>query len=147
MNGKEHAIGGAIGGPLIGITLAAAARRQPSLAEVCGWFAGGVLGAKVPDILEPAFCPNHRRFCHSGCAFVLNVAAVQSHSLQQAVKRMVAVADHYHALAISDSANAASHKFSAYLLEFTSGVLPGLVGGYASHLILDSTTASGLPLI
>ncbi len=82
MNGREHLIAGVVAGPLVGGLLAGCANRQASFAECCGWIAGGLIGSKVPDLLESAYCPHHRRFCHSGCVFALNVAAVQSHKLQ-----------------------------------------------------------------
>jgi hypothetical protein len=34
----------------------------------------------------------------------------------------------------------------AGLLEFFAGVLPALLGGYASHLVCDATTPFGIPL-
>jgi membrane-bound metal-dependent hydrolase YbcI (DUF457 family) len=33
--------------------------------EVLGWAAGGALLGLLPDMLEPASSPNHRRFFHS----------------------------------------------------------------------------------
>ncbi|HXM46351.1 MAG TPA: hypothetical protein VN956_00695 [Pyrinomonadaceae bacterium] len=146
MNGKAHTIGGMVGGPLVGAALAANAQRQPTVAEICGWLAGGVLGARGPDLLEPAICPHHRKFCHSGCAFILNIATIQSQTLQSSIQGLMKSAEDYRLLAALDTANGAYHQLRAYLLEFLAGLLPGLLGGYASHLVLDSTTAFGLPL-
>jgi membrane-bound metal-dependent hydrolase YbcI (DUF457 family) len=65
MNGKEHRLGGMLAGPATGIGLAIRANRSVSALEACGWVAGGIGGAKLPDLLEPAVHPGHRKFAHS----------------------------------------------------------------------------------
>ena len=147
MNGTAHLIGGAIGGPIAGVALSIQANRQPTFAEACGWIAAGIGGAKLPDHLEPAYCPRHRRFCHSGCVLALDFVLLQSKSLQDWIETLRLNAREHHRLAQFDPNGPGLHKVWAYLLEFLAGVLPGLLGGYASHLILDSTTPSGLPLV
>lgn len=40
--------------------------KEPITAEsACAAFFGGAIGAAIPDLLEPAVHPNHRRFFHS----------------------------------------------------------------------------------
>ena len=136
-----------MGGPLIGAALATSAKRQPTFAEFCGWVGGGIVGATLPDLFEPAYCPHHRKFCHSGCAFVLNVAAIQSQTMLKSINALSNKAKSYHLMAAMDPANAQTYRLYGYVLEFIAGVLPGLAGGYISHLVMDSTTAFGLPLI
>jgi|GEM_PF-4819382 len=63
MNGKAHAMIGLLAGTDTGLALSIEANRRPAFAEVCGWSVGGVGGAKLPDILEPAIHPSHRKFC------------------------------------------------------------------------------------
>lgn len=147
MNGKAHTIGGLVGGPVAGWATSIKANRQPTLMEVCGWFAAGVAGARLPDVLEPAFCPRHRKFCHSGCILALDLAALQSQTLQDIIEGLMLEAKSYHLLADTNEDNQFWYRLSAYLLEFSAGALPGLLGGYASHLILDSTTPCGLPFV
>jgi membrane-bound metal-dependent hydrolase YbcI (DUF457 family) len=147
MNGKAHVIGGIIGGPAAGIATLIKANRQPTLMEVGGWFAAGVVGAKLPDLLEPAFCPTHRKFCHSGCMLALDLAALQSQTLQDMIEGLLQHAKRYHLMAQNSEDNQLGYKLCAYLLEFSAGALPGFLGSYASHLILDSTTPCGLPLV
>ena len=147
MNGRGHMLGGAIGGPITGAALSVQANRQPTFAEACGWLAGGIGGAKLPDLLEPAYCPQHRRFCHSTCVLAADFVLLQSGFLQDWIETLGSNAEGHHRLAESDPNGAGLRKVWAYLLEFLAGVLPGLLGGYASHLILDSTTPFGLPLV
>jgi hypothetical protein len=134
MNGTAHMLGGAIGGPIAGAALSVQANRQPTFAEVCGWLAAGIGGAKLPDLLEPAYCPRH-------------LVLLQSKFLQDCIETLRNNAEEHHRLAQSDPNGPGLHRVWAYLLEFLAGVLPGLLGGYASHLILDSTTPCGLPLV
>ena len=147
MNGKEHLLGGFIGGPVAGIAWSLRANRQPTLVEACGWFASGALGAKAPDLLEPAICPTHRRFCHSGCVLAFNLAALQNQGLQDLVQGLCDRAAEYHRWAEIDQTNAVRYELSAYLFEFLAGVVPGFLGGYVSHLFLDLSTPSRLPLL
>jgi len=81
---------------------------------------GGITGAVagvLPDKLEPASNPNHRKFCHSGifCALLgwLTIKIVQKQNVSLFVK-VLAVA--------------------------------GLTG-YGNHILLDSRTPKSVPLI
>lgn len=78
MNGKAHILGGAIGGPIAGAALSIQANRQPTFSEACGWVTAGIAGAKLPDLLEPAYCPRHRRFCHSTSVLAADLVVLQS---------------------------------------------------------------------
>lgn len=147
MNGKAHILGGAIGGPIAGAALSIQANRHPTFAEACGWVTSGIAGAKLPDLLEPAYCPRHRRFCHSTCVLAADLVVLQSKFLQDCIEALRTTAQEHHARAHSDPNGSGLHEVWGYLLEFLAGVLPGLLGGYASHLILDSTTPCGLPLV
>lgn len=80
----------------------------------------GALGAKLPDMLEPALHPNHRQFFHS-----VSFLAAMSAGLYKV------------------------YKWSPDdpLEKLIRGVL--LLGGvaYASHLLCDATTPKSLPLV
>lgn len=76
-----------------------------------------VLGGLVPDVLEPALHPNHRSFCHS----------VSGGGL------------------LAGGAGVASRNIQlGEELTFYAGLF---VLGYISHLLLDSTTPKGVPLL
>ena|SRR5882672_6639188 len=147
MNAKAHALIGAGAGSLTGWTLAIKANREPTLPEICGWIVGGIGGAKLPDLLEPAYCPRHRKFCHSGCVLAIDLAFLQSQMLENWIQALHDKADEHRARSLSDPENALIYCLSAILCEFLAGVLPALFGGYASHLLADSTTPCGIPII
>jgi membrane-bound metal-dependent hydrolase YbcI (DUF457 family) len=146
MNGDAHTASGLAAGIAAGDTRARA-KREPTLPEICGWAAGGVCGAKIPDVLEPAYCPSHRKFCHSGCTLGLNLLALQSKTLESWIQSLHRKAAEQRLRSQSDPQNAFLYSIGAILYEFLAGVLPALLAGYASHLIADSTTPCGIPLI
>lgn len=89
MNGHAHFVGGVIAGPVTGLLLTQA-NRQPTLPEIGGWFFGLITGAKAPDLLEPAYCPRHRELCHSFSVLLLDLAFLQSESLQNLIQFLTA---------------------------------------------------------
>ena len=147
MKAKAHALIGAGAGSITGFTLALRANREPTFPEVCGWVAGGISGAKLPDLLEPAHCPNHRKFCHSGSVLAADLAFLQSQTLQSWIQALHDKAAEHRSRSLSDPENALVYSICALLCEFLAGVLPALFGGYASHLLADSTTPCGIPFI
>lgn len=147
MNGQAHMTIGLAAGIAGGYTLALRAHREPTLAEICGWAAGGVCGSKIPDFLEPAYCPSHRKFCHSGCTLVLNLLALESKTLEGWIQSLHRNAADQRLLSQADPQNTFFYSIRAILFEFLAGLLPALLAGYASHLIADSATPYGLPLI
>lgn len=87
------------------------------VAEFLGSGAVGALAAMIPDVLEPATNPNHREFFHS---YVLLITTLTTE------------------LHILDKVQA------NYLLKLLS---LAAAGGYSSHLLADSCTPEGLPLL
>jgi membrane-bound metal-dependent hydrolase YbcI (DUF457 family) len=146
MNGKAHRLAGVIAGPATGIGLAIKANRPVSGPEVFGWVAGGIGGAKLPDLLEPAVCPGHRKFAHSGTLLAANLAFLQSQTLESWIQLLKSKAAANRLQAQLDPQSALLHSIIAGFLEFLAGVLPAVLGGYASHLFCDATTPFGIPL-
>ena len=147
MNSPAHVGLGAIAGPLVGVSLTVQAQRQPTLPEVFGWFTGGIVGAKLPDLLEPAYCPRHRNFCHSACLLAADLALLKSPTLQGWIQSLLNKAAEHRSRSMADPENAFQYAVYAVLCEFLAGLLPALFGGYASHLLADSTTPCGIPFI
>jgi membrane-bound metal-dependent hydrolase YbcI (DUF457 family) len=77
----------------------------------------GALFGVLPDLLEPATCPNHRKFFHSAAASVIVACGTY-----QAIEQKDLVQDQKELLLVASS-------------------------GYLSHLFLDSLTPCGLPLV
>ncbi|MCC6649277.1 MAG: metal-dependent hydrolase [Polyangiaceae bacterium] len=133
-NRDDHDALGALFGGLSVLVSAAAAGREPTLGELLGGVAGGVLGSRIPDVLEPAVHPNHRKVAHSFAAAALTGRFV------------VPAAHRLHA----DGATQAESKLDPalkFLQQFAAGASVGAVAGYGSHLVADASTPKGLPLL
>lgn len=139
-------LAGAIAGPATGIGLALRSNRSVSGLELCGWVAGGVGGAKLPDLLEPADCPGHRKFAHSATILTADLALLKSQALESWIKWLKSKAAEYRLHAQLNPESALWSSLFAGLLEFLAGVLPAMLGGYASHLFCDATSPFGIPL-
>ena len=91
---------------------------RPLSALIAG--AGGAIAGELPDILEPAFSPNHRSHLHSvttGLTLSYVATQIPTSGMLQSVD--------------SD----------------TKAIAVGVVCGYVSHLLADGTTRKGLPVI
>jgi hypothetical protein len=147
-NGKAHSRAGAVAG---GLTAACYAPEQPAgnvLLEVLGGVGGGLLGARLPDIIDPPTGGRHRSVGHGmlpmgacGLRFVGALPALQTWLREQA-KRQRRLAD-----ASCDPLLHICHVMIQLLCTLGAGALAGLLGGYASHLVLDAMTPMGLPAI
>jgi hypothetical protein len=147
-NHRTHVRVGAVAG---GAAAAYLARHQPgplALAETLGGGLAGALGAKIPDILEPAVHSWHRSTAHSvtvgGGAVAVAMRSVRSwqrHCRDQ-------VAQHSRQQAESaDPIVGLWHGLMVLVWSFLCGVAPGMAAGYMSHLALDACTPRGLPVI
>lgn len=126
---------------------------EPSLHRVIETIAGsfgGLVGSRMPDLLEPASLgPNHRQVAHSvvalgGLASFLGTKALQSQAFCRAeASRALQEA--------SCHEPGCWHRLWLELVALVFTILAGLIGGatvgYISHLVLDSGTPSGLPLL
>lgn len=146
-NRRVHRVAGAVAG---GTRALIAARHQEPLhlaVEAVGGALAGSWAGTWPDVLEPAFHPNHRAFAHSWAA-ATGVLGGIDRALRRGALACRALADE---LAV---ARATEHRpllrAVAWLLEmllrFLAGVCHGLAPGYLSHLALDLTTPKRLPL-
>lgn len=116
-NGTTHTFIGGLSGLVVSLY---SQGDDDSLAKpVAGTALGAVFG-KLPDILEPATNPHHRQFCHS----VLVLSAIG-----YGIKKV-------YDWKPEDS----TEKFFRVALLSASA-------GYISHLLLDSSTPMGLPLV
>lgn len=123
-NRDDHAAAGFFLGALVGLLTANPKNGAEAFAAGALGALAGVAGAGTPDVLEPAFHPNHRSTAHS-----LTVGAGVTYATVRAVRTGIdqPMDDVGSRLARSTAA--------AY------GV------GYASHLLLDGGTPKGLPVL
>jgi membrane-bound metal-dependent hydrolase YbcI (DUF457 family) len=145
-NRSTHAWVGVAVGVGMAATRVAHLPRSQALPEVIGAMTGGFLGGILPDVLEPATSPNHRKMAHSLIAAGgLTLARVTE---TQATCRRRADSLEQQALYLPQGCPQRNHaEFVAMLWRLLAGMILGLVGGYASHLLLDATTSRGLPLL
>lgn len=145
-NRATHARAGAAVGVLAAVYRARESPTNQLVAEAIGGLLGGWLGGVIPDILEPATSPNHRRLAHSaaagGALTLARIAEWQAScraAADAAASRALA-----HPLGTSERTRA---EWDVLFWRLLAGALVGLVAGYASHLVLDAGTARGLPLL
>lgn len=139
-------------GRTVGAGAAAYMARDQHLAalacEVMGGAMGGMLGARLPDILEPPVSPHHRAVAH-GVLPVASaaIAVVQKMPERQADLRAMAAEQ----LAMARRADSTLEEVLRFLvaagLHVIAGVLPGVVAGYVVHIAADAQTPRGVPAI
>jgi len=116
------------------------------LMEVAGGFLGGALGGMMPDVLEPATSPNHRKLAHSVVMLgTLTLARVVE--WQTGCRRRAAEDAEVASSLLLGSKARADAELAAVVWSFFAGFIAGFVAGYASHLGLDATTLRSLPLL
>lgn len=111
-----HAIIGGGVGTLCYLGYCWFAKNKPSVQGLGTAFGLGGLGGSIPDIIEPASNPNHRKFFHSAgfSTFLASFLKV-----------------------ITDDDEIAHDKKLAFII---------LILSYLSHILSDSTTPRGIPL-
>lgn len=120
------------------------ARNQ--MVEVLGGMAGGYLGGRVPDLLDPPLNPCHRGIAHGGFA-VATLVAVDLEPWRERCRIAARECEARAAFLPPGSSQRGDLIFQAILHRFAAGFATGLKAGYASHLALDLCTPRGLPLV
>jgi hypothetical protein len=119
------------------------------VAEMLGGVLGGLVGGKLPDIIEPAVHSWHRNVAHSftTAAAVVSTAAngVQSwHASCRAKADAWAQRRRDPKLTPADRALA---LLAELVWRIAAGIPIGAAAGYVSHLVLDAGTPRGIPLL
>lgn len=146
-NGAAHRRVGSISG---GCAAAWAARAQTPailLAETLGGIAGGIAGARAPDVIDPPTCARHRSVGH-GIVPIGAAATALLRKLEewQGQLRAFAESERSECAAATTFLAQAWHLALSLLAQLASGALVGFVAGYLSHLAMDFTTPAGLPI-
>lgn len=147
---RTHASIGAISG--LGLAAYRAKdEQQPSriIAESLGGAFGGYIGGILPDIIEPATWPGHRRFAHSLAAGG-SVTGTTKIFLPNIEEYFRSKAEQYRVRGPQDAINQDTVIPSRVLesaMRFALGFVTGLVGGYVSHLALDAGTSKSIPIV
>lgn len=145
-NCRTHTLVGAAAGAGLAAYHARHEAPEHQLLEIAGGVLGGDWGGRLPDILEPATSPCHRDLAHS-CLALFAAGALTLEEWRRSCRER---AEDY-GRRRTDPALTSGARLLYTILElfwrFVAGVLTGLQAGYASHLVLDGCTPSGLPLV
>jgi membrane-bound metal-dependent hydrolase YbcI (DUF457 family) len=138
-------------GALSGTTFAYSAWKQPRpylIAAAAGGLLGGVVGGLAPDWIDVPTSPRHRAEAHS-LSITDTAGYLITEQLAAWQEGLRANAQRYGELrvALPDPLPRIGYGILELLFLLLSGFLAGVVGGYASHLVLDSLTPSSLPIL
>ena len=145
-NAETHKTLGALAG-FVSLLLLPPLSPTAGTATLIGRIAGGAAGGLLPDRLEPATNPRHRRTCHSA---TVGGAAL---SCVDAARRLETFLENKSAelrRAASGQSDAVSRfllNFAAWITEFLGSAAVGVVAGYISHLAADLRTPAGIPAV
>jgi len=148
-NRSTHVLVGGCGGALAATVRARHQQLTPKFLEILGGAVGGCVGARLPDLLEPARLPRHRKFVHS---FGAGVGAVKLtfdllEGWETYWRRVAAEAREQR----PDPSLTTLERVVLFLKEalacILAGLLIGLAVGYLSHLLLDAFSPAGLPIL
>lgn len=147
-NGRFHrSLGGVAGGGYAAVQARQLDGRQ-WLFEVLGGIGGGVLGGKLPDMIDPPTSPRHRSIGH-GVIPVTGMTKWVSKNLGAIQEKCRSAATSYETRARQETDQFKAFVFNilAVLLRFLAGAVAGVVAGYLSHIVVDGFTPMSLPLI
>jgi len=118
------------------------------LAEAAGGLVGGIGGGLLPDWIDAPCSPRHRAEAHS-MSITGTVGYYMNQQLPQWQTNLRAEAQRYAQLRGASATVLPQIGYCALelIFRFLSGLLAGLLAGYASHLALDSLTPSSLPVL
>lgn len=149
---QEHVLVGVAASALIGCTQIQAASPPKAFAEMLGVLAGGYVGSRTPDILEPPTQPKHWGVAHSVSTGIVLLALTKEvgPQLHGALREIGETCFRWQGEWAADGSELASVVccLSALALYGLAGFTVGFPVGYLSHLGLDMKGCkSNLPLI
>lgn len=143
---KVHATCGAMAG--FGSLIVTEPSGKPcSLAVILGRIAGGAVGGLLPDKLEPAIHPRHRKTCHSVSAGTGISSVVRFACTLDDAGRMEADKLRQIASVEPNTLMNVLNRVCAWIVEFLGSAFVGVIVGYLSHLALDFFSPASIPLI
>ncbi len=143
---KEHLAVGIIAGLGVGLATAVLVEKRDRWLHVVTCTLSAGVGARLPDVMEPALSPNHRGVAHSVAAGV-GVGVLMRARHHARCLELALECDRRAAALQRDSPQWGAEVRGARLWRLAAAALLGLLAGYASHLVMDGATPRSLPLI
>lgn len=147
---RTHTTVGAIAGGVY-VLVCVPKNQKPlnNLAEVVGGALGGVVGSRLPDVIEPAIHSHHRSTFHSlTTAGTITYGMVQKQvSPADAFRRLADEAAQRTALLKANGKPSTKDALLELLFHVAAGFIAGLPAGYVSHLACDMTTPRSIPFL
>lgn len=147
-NYHEHRYAGRLCGALAAWLYA---QDQGPLGQVLETIGGGIagdLGGALPDWFDPPTHSYHRSLAHGVApAVVAGRALIDQLPISQRSLREAAVQCEERWRSGASESERAEGLLGMLACRIVAGALPGLIAGYASHLVLDFRTPRCLPLI
>lgn len=163
MDGKTHRRVGAVAGAgaagvNVGRRISAKRRRgenvdrvdvAAAVAHTVGGALGGVVGAILPDRVDPPTSPRHRSVGHSVAIAVTSSTSLTVHAPSIVEERLEPMLERQRQ-AVRDArgfVDTAVAALKMILGELFAGFISSLPAGYLSHLLCDAGTTMGLPVL
>lgn len=143
---NTHAVAGGLASLPLTVLMSTLIGRHLTLGEFAATIVSAVMGSIMPDVVEPARSPNHRGLLHSllalaGLAALAYKMIGELSGTEQALSEDLS-SRHSIGLPIQPEEQARLALIRLLLIAATA-----LVAGYLLHLVMDSTTPKGLPLL
>jgi MFS family permease len=123
-------------------------RLSHVMAEAAGGAVGGYAGGVLADRIDVATHPGHRAEAHS-MAITGTVGWIVSETLPEWQAALRSHADRFAAMRMQTESPILQVLLwiAEYFCRFLAGLAAGVLGGYASHLMLDFFTPASLPVV
>jgi hypothetical protein len=147
-NGDVHWKAGATVGGCYAAYLAWGQATQQVAVETAGGVLGGAIGGLLPDWIDAPTSPRHRAEAHS-----VAITGISGYYLKEQIlpwqSSLRTQAEVYSRTRQQSPEPLAQlwYGFLEFVCRLVAGALAGILGGYASHLALDSLTPACLPIL
>jgi len=142
-NRKVHVITSGLAGVGVAALEKKCIHPLEQLSHLVGGAVGGVIGGRTPDVLEPATSPCHRQ-CFHGIVPCGSVVTFGGAFLLETYRKLIAWAE---SAPGADTSKDQPIPLDRCFRFFVAGAYKGFLAGYAVHLLLDSRTPKGLPIV
>jgi len=142
---STHDIFAATGGAVVGLKIVTGQNPAIQLLEIGVTVLASMVGARIPDLVEPGIHPFHRGFAHAAIpattAYIAGIARARVICGERA-----SACRHRASLCAAGSAEQSNQELTAIFWSLLAAALAGFAYGYLSHIALDALTPRSVPL-